>query len=123
MNLGKLYFFRLLIGTMILFSTAISSCGTQNKIAEAQIEATNEQPYTWRVEIIIPPNIEVYQILGTLSSFSNPISLNRSNDLPGKISTGTIVVYVNATTNQAQRLRQTLFEGGATGIILNKVNN
>lgn len=111
------------MSAMIVFSFAMTSCGTQNKIAEAQAEATNEQPYTWRVEIVIPPNTEVYPILGVLSSFSNPVSLNRPNDLPGRISPGTIVVYVSATTNQTQQLRQSLFEGGAAGVILIKVNN
>ena len=119
----KLYFSRLLTNAMVAFLLSMTSCVPQNKILAPKTETGDEQSYGWRVEITVPPNTEVYQILGVLSGFSTPVALNRPNDLPGRITRGDIVVYVNATAGKAEQLRQALYEGGAAGVILNKLNN
>ena len=99
---------------MIVFLFVITSCGVQNKAIMANTVTSGEPSSYWRVEIRVQTiNNDVYNVLAVLGNHPQPVSLSLFNDLPGRSSPGTIVVYVTATDNQVQQLRMSLFEGGA----------
>ncbi len=85
---------------------------------------SDEHPFYWRMEIKGQAvDNDVYNVLAVLGNHPQPVSLSLFNDLPGRSSPGTIVVYVTATDNQVQQLRMSLFEGGAINVIAYKVNH
>ncbi len=124
MNLFKLCFSCWLRCVLIALPLAMSSCAAKNKIADSESAHGDAQSFFWRVEIMIQPhNIDAYSVLAVFGNASKPILFKPANDLPQGVGQGIIVVYITATDNQVQKLRESLFEAGAIGLIINKVNH
>ena len=108
---------------VVVLSLAISSCAAQNQITEAGSTSGGGQSFRWRVEIKVQPhNNDFYGVLAVFGNAPQPISLKPANDMLQGAAPGIIVVYTTATNSQVQQLRESLFEAGAIGVNVNKVN-
>jgi len=109
---------------MIVFLFVITSCGVQNKAIMANTVTSGEPSSYWRVEIRVQTiNNDVYNVLAVLENNPQPVSLGLFNNVLSRSLPGTIVVYVTATDDQMQKLKQSLFEGGAVVVVVHKVNH
>jgi len=124
MNFYKRRFSCWLMYLVVVFTITLASCSVQNNIITANTATSNEPTFYWRIEVLVQTgDNNIYQILADLGNNPQPVSFNLFNDLYGRSSPGTIVVYVKATDNQMQQLRGSLFEGGAMGIVAYRVNH
>ena len=106
-----------------MLSIAMTSCTVQSKIAVVESTPNDNKSFRWRVEIKVQPhNINVCSVLAVLGNAPQPVSFKSANDMLQGAEPRIIIAYITATNSEVKQLSESLFEVGAMGLNINKVN-